>query len=203
MNKLLATAAIFATTVAVASNATAAERNNFPYWYLGLSGGGAVQKDSDVGGSSTDLKWDTGYVISASLGYQPPSFGGFRVEGEISEHKQDISNGNGKGDVKADVAAANLYYDFYNSGIITPYIGGGLGYARFDASSNSVLGGSDNSNEFIYQGMAGIGIEPKSVPNVGFTLGYRYMAPFSDPSSNSSEYEYDNHSVELGAKFRF
>jgi opacity protein-like surface antigen len=51
--------------------------------------------------------------------------------------------------------------------------------------------------------MVGIGYEPSSVHNVGLTLGYRYMAPFSDPSASGTDYQYSNHSVEVGAKFRF
>jgi len=200
MNKFLATAAVFAATIAVSANAQATEPGRFPYWYIGLSGGLAFQNDSDVEGTATDIEWDSGYAMSASLGYQPPSFGGFRVEAEVSEHKQDVSNGSG--DVTTDVAAANIYYDFFNSSVVTPYVGGGIGYARFDLSNTNPTGTEGNDEGFVYQGLVGIGYEPTTVPNVGLTLGYRYMAAFNDPDT-SADYEYDNHSVEIGAKFRF
>jgi len=198
MKKLLATSIILA--AALTSNASAVDRS-FPYWYLGLSGGPALQQDSDVSDSSHDIKWDTGYSVSASIGYQPPALQGFRVEAEIAQHKQDISNGSGAG--RADTLAGNLYYDFYNSSKFTPYIGGGLGYGRFNLSNTNPLGNNGTNSRALYQGMAGIGYDPDSIPNVGFTLGYRYMAPFSDPHIQGSDFEYSNHSVELGAKFRF
>lgn len=201
MNKLLATAAILA-TFAVSSTAEAAPaKDGFPYWYIGLGAGVTMQSDSDVEGSSTDIEWDEGALFSASLGYQPPSLGGLRLEAEYTYRNQEISNGGD--DLRVNVAAANVYYDFRNTSSITPYIGGGLGYGWFDLGDAPGLGDGGDSERVIYQGMAGIGYEPQGLQNVGLTLGYRYMAPFEDLRAHNSDYEFDNHSVEVGAKFRF
>lgn len=199
MNKLFATTALLATIVSTTT--IAAERNTFPYWYLGLTGGAAFQNDADVSTSSSDLEYDAGWVASVSVGYQPANFGGFRVEGEYSHYDQAISNGSG--DVKADIGAANVYYDFYNSSVLTPYIGGGIGYGTFEVGDNDVIGDSQNGDRFIYQGLAGVSYEPKNMHNVGVSLGYRYMAPFNDLRFHNADIDYTNHSVEAGLKFRF
>ena len=198
MKKLLATSAILATAL-ISTDATAAN-TNFPYWYLGLSGGVADQSDSDIHDSSAEIEWDTGYVVSASLGYQNPSLAGFRPEVEYSYRKQDFQGGD---DSQVHVVAANLYYDFRNASPITPYVGGGLGLGNFKINSDGP--GPDGSDtQAIYQGMVGIGYEPANLHNVGLSLQYRYMAPFSEPETDAGfEYEYDNHSIEAGLKFRF
>ena len=196
-NTVLAAAAL----IAISSGASAVDNSmqRFPYWYLGLSAGVAFQSDSDVDGAASDINWDTGYISSVQLGYQPAVLMGLRPELEYSFRKQDFSGGD---DVTVHVGAANLYYDFATSSPIVPYIGAGIGWGHFDL--NGGPGGADGTDsQLIYQGMVGIGYEPSSVPNVGLTLGYRYMAPFSDPEAGGTEYEYDNHSVEVGAKFRF
>ena len=196
MKKILATAAVIS---ALSFSADAAERK-FPYWYLGLSGGVAHQNDSELeGAGGLEIEWDTGFIASASIGYQPPVLAGFRPELEYSFRKQDIEDGS---DITVNVVAANLYYDIVTPGTVTPYIGAGIGYGHFDIDTGST-GLDGSSSEAIYQGMIGLGYEPSGIQNVGFTLGYRYMAPFSDPDVEGFDYEYDNHSVEIGAKFRF
>lgn len=202
MKKLiLASAAI----MAISSTANAVER--FPNWYLGLSGGLTHQEDSDFdNGGSGKFDYDSGYVISGQLGYQPPSFGGFRVEAEIGGRKQDLSGTGNSGEVKATTYAANAFYDFYNDSTLTPYLGAGLGVGKFEISGANSAGANGSDTVGIYQLMAGVGYETKALPNVQWTAGYRYLAPFSDPSVEGgvpTEFEYDNHSLELGAKFRF
>lgn len=214
MKKLLiASAALVAVSSAAQSadynynnNASAASNDRFPYWYVGISGGVAGQTDSDFDGSTSGtFKYDTGYNVTASLGYTPPIAAPFRFEGEISEHRQDFSRFDG--DLRSDAIAFNAYYDFRNSSRITPYLGLGAGVARFHLTNPNASGISGTDTKGIWQGMAGLAYEPESIPDVDFTLGYRYFRPFSDPETDNGggkvKYEYDNNSVEVGARFRF
>jgi len=151
----------------------------------------------------TKADWDAGSVIKASIGYQPPSFDGFRLEAEYSNHHQGIT-GNNSGHADVNVGALNAYYDFLNSSVITPFIGGGLGYAGFDLGGNTLGSSGGSDQRFIYQGMAGLTWSPNFVHDVDFDLEYRYFAPFRDPKTdNGIKWQFDNHSIEAGARFRF
>ena len=205
MKKLaLATTAL----IAFASTASAVEQN-FPNFYIGLGGGVTGQTSSEFknGGQKNTVDWDAGYDYKASIGYQPPEFGGFRVEAEYSNHHQD-STGSNNGDTTANVGAVNVYYDFFNPSVLTPYLGGGLGYGSFNASHNltginNSSGGNNDESRPIYQGILGVSWQPNTLPDVAFDLNYRYLAPFSELKEDGAKYDYDNHSVEVGARFKF
>jgi opacity protein-like surface antigen len=82
---------------------------------------------------------------------------------------------------------ANAYFDpAFSLGALKPYVGGGIGVARFRARNVSAVGLpaglpvtsigplSGNKTGFAYQAMAGVGLAVGSSSTV--TLGYRYFA---------------------------
>lgn len=73
----------------------------------------------------------------------------------------------------------NLYADLDNPSIFTPYIGGGVGYARLKAKWDDFAlgiersGGSKSKGNFVWQ--IGAGLNIAATENISFELGYRYM----------------------------
>jgi len=210
MNKFL----LVSTAIAISSTAANAA-NDWPYWYLGLSGGANYQTDGDWdvnnGGGSGEFNYRTGWIGNASLGYKPHNTGSFfdstRVELEGSYRSQSIDGAAGDSYANSKSGALNLYYDFAPETGFNPYLGAGLGIGVFDLSSKNDSGISGKDTQPIYQIMAGAGFTFEELPHTEWTIGYRYFAPFSDPETsdagNKVTYEYDSHSVEVGGRFRF
>lgn len=107
-------------------------------FYIGGLVGPAV-----LGGSGSDLV-DTGYNVGGQLGYR---FDNFRVEAEASYISHSVL---GLADFNVFTLMANGYYDINFGSKFVPYVGAGIGWARF--TSNVV---SSADNEFAYQGIVG------------------------------------------------
>jgi len=106
--------------------------------YVGLSAGVAMMSDStliDNTGGSLKLSYNPGFALSGVAGYE---FGnGLRLEGEANYRQASTDKvyiagltGNISSDVWSVGMMANAYYDIKNSSPITPYIGGGIGFAN-------------------------------------------------------------------------
>ncbi len=177
--------------------------------YLGVKGGLNIPNPSKFKGElpdETDFKLaiKKGYDVSGSIGYK--WFNGFRTEGEVAYRRNNL------GDVKVvdefDTehsihsnfntisVMGNLYYDIDLNCGITPYVGGGLGYARMqyrldadDASSFSV----ESESEIARQAMAGVELALSECAAVG--IEYKFFRP-----ANS---KLENHSVGLSLKYFF
>lgn len=118
----------------------------------------------DLVGEDAEVTYNAGVVLTAVAGYR---FGnGLRGEGEFSYRRLTSDRlYNSAGDFAVDsgirsyAVMANLYYDFRNKTVITPYVGAGIGGAavRFGTgrSDGSAYWTSDNDLSFAYQGMAG------------------------------------------------
>jgi opacity protein-like surface antigen len=189
VTQLLATASL--ATLLVSGSALAATPHN---WYVGASGDLTWLRHSDMGGGG-----------NIQLGYQfaPGSMGDFRLEAEAGYHSADGDDG--FGNVHYFTYMGNLYYDFttlfprHNSGwSISPYIGGGLGDAAIhygSDSNNFTTTFHHHNNSFAWQGMAGINLTSASMPNMDWTLGYRYVG--------TSETNLHANNIELGVRFHF
>lgn len=218
MNKSFVAAGLGVLIATSALSAQAAER--WPRWYVGLTGGYTFMSDQDISGAgaTTQLQLDNGYGFGGSIGYLPsssaPLLNNMRFELEVTHHESDVDSVTisgaevgGNGSYSSTAYMANAFYDWQGSGGWSPYIGAGVGVATVHLSTNSGVGNTETSqNEFAYQGLAGIGYSPSSLPNTQWSLGYRYLAT-SDVSFNTgatnADIEYSSHSVEVGAKFRF
>lgn len=214
MNKLLLTASALVLVASVSS----VQAEEWPRWYVGLSGGMSFLNDSDVGGASTgNVDFDNGGFANVSLGYLPPirGFGNFRVEAELGYHYNSIdtvqlgaTTGTSRGNVQMYSYMANLYYDFRGSTRWAPYVGAGAGGAsvNIDRSSSLALTG-DSDHVLAYQLMAGVSYRPATLPNTEWYAGYRYFTAQDPEFTNASgRLELDDlisHNAEVGARFRF
>ena len=208
--------ALTAFTALSAFHAQAQER--WPRWYLGVSGGYTFMSDQDVSGGSagaTKLEANGGYGVSGAIGYFPsssmPLLNQLRFEAEVAYHDNDVDKVhlntgakiNGNGSISSTAYMFNTFYDFATQSQWTPYIGAGVGMATVHLSANSGVGNGDSSDTtFAYQGLAGIGYSPTSLPNTQWLVGYRYLGT-SDAKLGGTTVEYSTHSIEAGAHFRF
>ncbi len=196
--------------------------DNWPRWYVGLTGGVQFLDDSDYkSASSGKITHDsTGGAFTASLGYIPhfgvPILDNIRVEGELGYHYSKLTNSRSgntttalHGYQSALSYMGNVLYDFHNNSQWTPYLGGGVGGARVKLDDHAVLGNnSDGDTTMAYQFLVGIGYAPTSIPFTEWTLGYRYFVAESAEfgTTGASKLKLDNyvaHSVEVGGRFRF
>lgn len=202
---LLATTLIL--SAAATANANPYGDDNWPYWYIGLNAGGTYQTSVDVKGVAgvTELDPEVGYSIGGSIGHRlKPSESVFgndgKIELEASVKSQDLDNTSG-GEIKADVFVLSYIEEINNYGSQTqPYLGAGLGYASIEADGTNATGDDD---AFIYQLQLGVSYEPRTIKNTAWKLGYKYLGTFNDPEISTGEIEYDNHTIEAGAEFRF
>lgn len=201
VKKLAAASLAILATAFVAGSASAEPR--WPNWYVGLHGGWAMDDsyDTDAGG---DIETDGGYAVGASLGYVPPTEIPFlnmtRYELEYTFRSNDVE-APGTGEVESNTAMLNMLVDFENDTRFTPYVGGGVGM------SNIEFGDEDaDDSVFAWQLMAGLDYSPETMPMTVWGLRYRYLGAQDadvDMAGTPVEVEYDNHSIEAAARFRF
>lgn len=202
--KKLATASFAVLAVALMSSAAHAEKR-WPNWYVGLNAGWSMDDDYDTttAGVGGETGTDGGYLLGASLGYVPPTevpfFDMTRWELEYTYRNNDAETA-GVGDFEMHTIMANMLVDFENETRWTPYVGGGLGMGRLD------IGGENDSN-FAWQLMAGLDYAPEAMPMTVWGLRYRYLGSsdydIETAPATTTEVEYDAHSLEATARFRF
>lgn len=217
----LAGATTLSSIAEAASNYGAKPGQQWPRWYAGVSGGVEFLNDSDIKATPNgNLEYDSvGGVVTGSIGYMLPFeqafWNGFRLEGEFGYHSIGLDSYTAGGTTSAAGGQArvlsymgNVYYDFRNQSRWTPYVGGGAGLANFHIDRNKVGGNTETSDDvFAWQLMTGLSYAPASIPMTEWSLGYRYFT-LSDPKlqAGASRVRFDDfnaHSVEVGAKFRF
>ena len=162
--------------------------------------------------SSGSTRAETGWDISGGLGYR---YGDFRIEGEVLYGRSNadyIRFSGGGGDVSGyyDMwgVTANFYYDIPTGTKFRPYVGAGLGGARFTANDITLAGfppTHGHNTLFIYKVMAGVSYALTDAWR--FSLGYRFMG------MGEQDYEtggiplrgdaIQTHAVQLGVQFYF
>lgn len=181
-------------------------------------------------GQSEVFNLDRGYGVSLAGGYD---FAVFRLEGELLIARGGISELEGEDNPLTSADGSFNEMDFNLNGIfeiegvpiVTPYIGFGIGAARFDVDdvewfrvrpgttdTIEFVGSAPNSKHVVfgYQLLLGVYYD---IPQTSWQLqaGYRFR------SSNEAEIDLansageivdsftfrDNHTIELGAVFRF
>lgn len=169
------------------------------------------------------VKFDPGISVGGTGGYD---FGYVRLEGEMSYKHAEISSvtdrdtgdtyGSMHGSVGAFAVMGNGFFDFHNPSPITPYIGGGVGFATLHLSDTSGIlrGGTggrtslydaDDDTVFAYQ--AGAGLEIAINRRFSLDLGYRYFgtskARFNEGSSRETSMKFESHNAIAGVRFKF
>lgn len=194
MNKKIAL--LTSTALMVAATSLPAEAGNF---YVRMFGGANWVADSDFTAiaptSTTDsLSWsvggDTGWVVGGAIGYDLNDIlRGWKTELEFSyrENKRDgdwssqtftgPANGQLSFDHSTFAVMANAWYEFPIGGI-SPYVGGGIGWARSTFKGDYVNGLTREAFDFDNSGFAwqlGAGVNFPIKPGMSMGLGYRYF----------------------------
>ena len=154
-------------------------------------------------------------------------FGYLRMEGELSykysETKDVVDQSdnfrfrNVDGNLAALAMMFNTFADLHNSSPLTPYFGGGIGFATLylsDTFGTDTRGGmlkrtllylNDYDTVFAYQ--IGGGVEIALHPALSLDLGYRYFgtstARFDKSIDQSSRLKFENHNATVGLRMKF
>ncbi|HEY5514176.1 MAG TPA: outer membrane beta-barrel protein [Geomonas sp.] len=194
--------------------------------YMSAFIGVAVPTNTDVTGfdvGAGDLndrvEFDPGINIGATGGFD---YGFVRLEGELSYKHGEINrvveiNGtrytNIDGSVGALAVLGNIFLDLHNPSPVTPYLGGGVGFAAMHQSdtfgtspsrNRAELYQSDDDTVFAYQ--AGVGLEIALSRMLSLDVGYRYFgtskATFTGPDTEN-ELKFESHNAAVGLRVKF
>lgn len=217
-------------TLAIPAVSQAAPPHPGPYvsGFLGVS----VPRDTDV---TTDdyvnaqtfndrVAFDPGVYVGGTAGYD---FGFLRLEGELSyrysEMKSITDQADGfqfqspDGNLGVLAVMGNAFFDFHNPSPITPYWGGGIGFAalhlsdtygidtRSGSGQDLLLYPEDDATAFAYQ--AGAGVEVALNRQLSLDIGYRYFgtanARFDSDRSLPTELKFESHNAMVGLRVKF
>ena len=195
--------------------------------FLGIN----VNPDTDV--SSTDfvtnsdfndrVEFDPNINIGGTAGYD---FGIVRLEGELSYKNAGIKSitsqsGNRFRNVDGNIGALammfNGFFDLHNNSPLTPYLGGGIGFASLHLSDTTgidtsggtaqriTLYGAADDTVFAYQ--VGTGVEIALNRQFSLDLGYRYFvtnrATFDSDLAIATSMKFESHNAALGFRFKY
>lgn len=169
------------------------------------------------------VRFEPGVSVGAGGGYD---FGYVRVEGELTYKHAEIDSiterngGAGYRDIRGSVGAfavlGNAFIELRNASRLTPYLGGGVGFATLYVSDTSGrLKGASGARVSLYDGdddavfayQAGAGLEVAFNRHFSLDLGYRYFgtsrARFNDDSSRETGMKFQSHNGTVGLRFRF
>jgi opacity protein-like surface antigen len=203
-----------------------------PY-VTGFIGATMPRRNDDV--TTTDFSTTPNQTFNERIGFDPGvyvggaggfDFGFLRLEGELSYKEANIDSitdntgANQYRDINGNLGAlafmANAFFDFHNYTPVTPYIGGGIGFATLHLSNtyatNTSAGNQrqmmyprDDDAVFAYQAGAGLGIALNR--RCSLDLGYRYFntdwANFSRNSLTTSSVRFESHNATVGFRVKF
>lgn len=198
-----------------------------------VSGFLGINANSDTNVSSTDfvtnsdfndrVEFDPGISIGGTAGYD---FGIVRLEGELSYKHAEIKsvtdqNGfqfrNVDGSIGAQALMFNGFFDLHNNSRITPYLGGGIGFAGLylsDTTGIDTSGGSaqrvilyGDSDDAVFAYQLGAGMEIDLNRFYSLDIGYRYFvtdrATFDSDLGITTGMKFESHNANLGFRFKF
>jgi opacity protein-like surface antigen len=177
---------------------------------VGIEGSVPINDPSNSAFSNESFQTDPTIAPNAAIGYSFP--GAWRAELEYVGFFADSTNkftlggidySVGGGKVDTNAAQINIIKDIPTNSKITPYIGGGVGFA---SSRYSVPEGSQTGTTFA--GQAKVGISYTANPNTDIYFGYRLLSIaggtsldfWSDKPTTKTRIQ---HSLDLGVRYRF
>ncbi len=225
---LLASSAIVALSLATPANAAG-------NWYVGVFGGANWVKDHSFSvataptSSADTLTWatdgDSGFIVGGAVGMSLNQFmNGLRAEVEVAYRENQVDGvwqsntgtptGVSTGALDIDHSTfsvmANIWYDFELGGI-SPYIGGGVGWAETELDGNYLgtsLSGPFSFSDSGFAWQLGAGINFDVSPNIKLGVGYRYFAgpdvtvgSIYAPNSATADVDSENHSAIVSLTF--
>jgi len=164
-----------------------------------------------------NLEFDPGVYVGGTMGFD---YGPLRLEGEFSFRDAEIAtitsfNGTRSrgGDSSLGIFAfmANGFFDLENSSPITPYLGGGAGFATLVLDEDVFDGNGDpiyyEDSATTYAVQAGGGVEIALNRGISLDIGYRYFrtgeATFDKFRDLENELEIESHNFSVGFRARF
>lgn len=164
------------------------------------------------------VEFDPGINLGGTAGYD---FGIFRLEGELSYKEGEIANISDKagtyryrnvdGTLGALGMMFNAFFDLRNASPVTPYLGGGIGFAAMHLSDTFVPGDrlpiyqEDDDSVFAYQ--VGAGLEVALNPRLSLDFGYRYFATtkarFGTNLDIATDLKFESHNTAVGLRVKF
>ncbi len=195
--------------------------------YMSVFAGVSIPENSNV---TTDdyynnntyndrIKFDPGVYVGGTAGFD---YGLLRLEEELSYRYSDIksitdqSNGfqfqNVDGNLGALTVMTNAFIDLHNASPITPYFGGGLGFAVLDLS-DTVAGAPPQGllyhggSETVFAYQVGAGLEIAINRMLSLDIGYRYFATdkanFESDSLSTTNLKLESHNAVVGLRMKF
>ena len=168
------------------------------------------------------IEFDPSINIGGTGGFD---FGFLRTEGELSYRNGEMSKiteqvsgtriANVDGRLGALAMMFNAFVDLHNDTRVTPYFGGGVGFATLHLKETfgtdtttgrrSRLYRSDDDTVFAYQ--AGAGLEIALTKMLSLDVGYRYFgttkAKFNRNSSTTTELKLESHNASVALRITF
>lgn len=213
MKKVLLAIMVLA-TLAIPTISSAAPPRQGPYFsgFIGVT----MPADADATGAFNDrIEFDPGLNIGGTAGMD---FGAVRIEGEISykdgeidtitdrsDPNNSIRYGGVEGSIDATAFMANLFLDLHNQGPITPYFGGGVGFAALHQSDTYDRLGNDfylSDDEVVFAYQAGGGLEIELNRQLSLDLAYRYFRT-AEASFADTDLEFESHNATVGFRLKF
>lgn len=210
-------AIIVAASLALPAIASAAPFRQGPYigGFIGVTVPEKTDATSYAGGVYNDrISFEPGVNAGGVMGVD---FGGVRFEGEISykDIKFDtVTDNTGArykivdGSVDTTAFMANVFIDLHNQTPVTPYLGGGVGFAAlhlndtygYDSNGAELSYLSDDDVVFAYQ--VGGGLELPINRQLSLDLAYRYFGT-TEASFFDTEMELTSHNATVGLRLKF
>jgi len=193
-----------------------------PYFSAFL--GASFASDTTVSGFdgstpySDQVTFDPGVYVGGTGGYD---FGFLRLEGELSYRnaKLDTVTENGApfrnvdGDLGVFATMFNVFLDLHNPSRVTPYLGGGIGFANLhlnDTTGRSTSGNFirlyDDSNDTVFAYQVGAGMDVAINSRYSLDIGYRYFITEKaklDGDFITSNLRFESHNAMVGFKVKF
>ncbi|MGE0254997.1 MAG: outer membrane beta-barrel protein [Alphaproteobacteria bacterium] len=183
-------------------------------YYVGTALGYNMPSDASISGgaisNSIELEGDwVGSLSAGWLAWGTPGAGGLRLDlegGYRNNNADSISGRSANGEVGVLSLLGNAFWDIDLDTWLTPYLGGGLGYARVNYDGVGPIGGTSIDEEdfsFAWQVGGGLAVDIKD--GLQATFDYRYLT-VPDLSyaagANTVSTSYESHAVMAGLRFR-
>ncbi len=186
-------------------------------FYARIDGGYSFHQTPDIykngaapwagGSQATDEELDDTWFIEGGVGCYV--FESFRIDATLG-YRHDADMEEAFGGLDADLSTVfgfvNGYYDIFTWGRVTPYVGGGVGFAHHDIDNvNLPAGISGGSNtDFAWNLQAGVAVD--ITYNLALDVGYRY-ADFGRAETGGTPGMFvddiTSHDIRIGLRYSF
>lgn len=151
-----------------------------------------------------DFSFDPGIGVTAALGHS--YYNSYRAELEFDYYNSDIDAVSLVGAKSASLGGGtvmalmlNGYYDFMAGHLVSPFLGGGVGYANAELD---LLGVEEDDDVFAYQVIAGVAF--KLSERLKTDLQYRYFGTEDLEFGDGVDVDAVNsHNLMIGLRFGF